>query len=52
MEVSMLKRLALRRAGEVEFCDRWATVCDARCRAATLLDQARTRALDFRMGVR
>jgi hypothetical protein len=32
-------------AGRVEFCERCGSVCDQRCRADTLRDQARTRAL-------
>ena len=36
------------RVGHVEFCERCGSVCDARCRADTLRDQAVTRALDAR----
>jgi hypothetical protein len=35
---------------KVEFCDGRGTVCDDRCRSDTLLDQARTRALEARLG--
>lgn len=41
-----LGRMARRAVvGPVEFCERCGKVCDARCRAEALRDQARTRAL-------
>jgi hypothetical protein len=45
-------RLAGRRARHIEVCERCGEVCDQRCRADALLDQARTRAAIARLGLR
>jgi hypothetical protein len=41
-----LTRWAGRHAAPIEFCDRCARVCDARCRATALRDQSLLRALN------
>jgi hypothetical protein len=48
MRIKVLKLLKSPKELAVEFCDRCAKVCDARCRAAAL----RERALSLRLGVR
>jgi hypothetical protein len=47
----LIRRLAGRPRGQVEVCERCGEVCDQRCRADALLDQARTRAATARLGL-
>jgi len=48
----LLVRTSARSAGRVEFCERCGNVCDQRCRADALREQARTRALTAGLGLR
>jgi hypothetical protein len=48
----LIRRLVGRPVGRVEVCERHGEVCDDRCRADILLDQARTRAATARLGLR
>jgi hypothetical protein len=48
----LLGRIPVGATGRVEFCERCGCVCDQRCRADTLREQARTRALTASLGLR
>jgi hypothetical protein len=47
-----IRRVHPRPTAPVEVCERCGQVCDQRCRAEALLDQARTRAAATRLGLR
>jgi len=47
----MLRRLFSPEPVNVDFRDGAASVCDDRCRSDSILDRARTRAIETRLGV-
>ena len=49
---TILRRRRARQLAGVSFCDACGSVCDARCRANAVADQARTTTLALRAGLR
>jgi hypothetical protein len=48
----MLRHWRTPRRGTATYCDGCGSVCDARCRSDAPVEQAATRALDVRVGLR